>query len=91
MQCVELKVEQKYKIQIIQRWEGINRYLKLYGTCIIGEQLCYYMKVDYNMMKLLIQEQPQRFLKRGLLIGNIGKKKTIKIHPIINLKKTSKE
>ena len=78
MQCVELKVEQKYKIQIIQRWEGINRYSKLYGTCIICEQLCYYLKVDYNMMKLLTQEQPHRFLKRGRLIGNIGNKRLLK-------------
>lgn len=72
------KSRAKYKIQIIQRWEGINIYLNLYGTCIICEQLNYYLKVDYNMMKLLTQEQPQRFLKRGLLIGNIGNKRLLK-------------
>lgn len=54
VQCVELKVELKCKIKITQGWEEINECTKLYGTYIICEKLCYYLKVDYDMIKYIL-------------------------------------
>lgn len=37
-------------IKIIQNWDGINRGLMMYTTYIMCEEICYYWKVDCDVM-----------------------------------------
>ena len=63
-------------IKVIQRWDGINGGIMMYGICITCEEICHYVKVGYGMMKCisLTWEWPRKIWTKRGLIGNIEDK-----------------